>query len=59
VNTSFTYSGLWDTRISVGVNNVFDREPPFNGYETSSYDQSTYGALGLGRFVYLRVGRDF
>jgi outer membrane receptor protein involved in Fe transport len=59
VNTSFTYSGFWDTRMTVGVNNVFDREPPFNGYETSSYDQGTYGGIGLGRFVYLRLSRNF
>jgi outer membrane receptor protein involved in Fe transport len=59
VNTSFTYSGFWDTRVTVGVNNVFDREPPFNGYETTSYDQGTYGSIGLGRFVYLRLSRNF
>jgi outer membrane receptor protein involved in Fe transport len=45
--------------MTVGVNNVFDREPPFNGYETTSYDQGTYGSIGLGRFVYLRLSRNF
>ena len=59
VNASFSYAGFWDTKITLGVNNVLDKEPPFNGYETSSFDQNTYGAIGLGRFVYLRVQRDF
>ncbi|HRE04096.1 MAG TPA: hypothetical protein PKX00_00700 [Opitutaceae bacterium] len=41
------------------MNNLLDKEPPFNGYETSSYDQGTYGAVGLGRFVYIRLQREF
>ncbi len=59
VNTSISYRGFWDTRFTVGVNNVFDKQPPINGYETTSFDQSTYGSIGLGRFVYLRVQREF
>lgn len=59
VNAQFSYKGFWDTRMIIGVNNVLDKEPPFNGFETSSFDQSTYGAIGLGRFVYLRLEKDF
>lgn len=59
VNTSVSYKGFWDTTVTLGVNNVLDKEPPFNGYETTSYDQGTYGAVGLGRFVYIRVQREF
>jgi len=59
VNTSFSYKGFWDTTVTLGVNNLLDKEPPFNGYETSSYDQGTYGAVGLGRFVYIRLQREF
>jgi outer membrane receptor protein involved in Fe transport len=46
-------------QITVGANNLFDKTPPFNGYDTSSFDPNTYGAAALGRFVYLRVRKDF
>jgi iron complex outermembrane recepter protein len=32
-NVSVSYSGLWDTTIRVGVNNVFDKEPPVDPYD--------------------------
>lgn len=59
VNASVSYKGLLDTRITLGVNNVLDAEPPRNGYETSGFDQSTYGGAALGRFVYVRLSRTF
>ncbi len=59
VNAQFSYKGFWDTKATIGVNNVFDKEPPFNGFESSSYDQSTYGRIGLGRFVFLRLEKEF
>ena len=49
--------GLWDTKITVGANNVLDRDPPFNGYDLEGYDTGTYS--GLGRFVYVRLEKDF
>lgn len=58
-NASVSYGGFLNTRFTLGVNNVFDKEPPTNGYETTGFDQSTYGGMALGRFVYLRVQRSF
>jgi iron complex outermembrane recepter protein len=50
---------FFGTRITLGVNNAFDKRPPFNGYDTSGIDPNTYGAGALGRFVYVRVRKDF
>ena len=47
-----------ETTLTVGVNNVFDRQPPviYNGvagnYDTSAYDM-------LGRFMYARLTQSF
>lgn len=57
VNPSVSYKGFWDTKITVGASNVFDRDPPFNGYDLEAYDTGTYS--GLGRFVYVRLEKDF
>ena len=57
INPSVSYRGLWDTKITVGANNVLDRDPPFNGYDLEGYDTGTYS--GLGRFVYVRLEKDF
>ena len=56
---SFGYRGIRGVQITVGANNLFDKTPPFNGFDTSSFDPNTYGAAALGRFVYLRVRKDF
>lgn len=58
-NASASYRGIYDIKFTVGVNNVFDKQPPANGYETSGFDQNTYGNLSMGRFVYLRLQKDF
>lgn len=58
-STSVSYRGFLGTTITLGVNNAFDERPPFNGYETAGFDPNTYGAGALGRFVYVRVRKDF
>ncbi|MBA4137758.1 MAG: hypothetical protein C0518_10620 [Opitutus sp.] len=58
-HTAVSYRGFWGTTISVGANNVLDKLPPPNGRETSGFDPNTYGAGALGRFVYIRVRKDF
>lgn len=57
MNPSFTYSGLWNSRITVGVNNVFDKNPPSDGYYIEGYDTLLYN--GMSRFWFARVERDF
>ncbi len=57
VNPSVTYSGFLDTRITLGVRNVFDKTPPLDYGEATRYT----GGVNLWEpaFWYLRVTRDF
>lgn len=59
INPSVSYKGLWNTTFTVGANNVLDREPPINGRETTGFDPNTYGNFVTGRFIYLRVSKEF
>jgi outer membrane receptor protein involved in Fe transport len=47
-----------ETTLTVGVNNVFDRDPPviYNG-RAGNYDESAYDFLG--RFTYARLTQSF
>ena len=53
------YSLPWDGTVSLGVNNVFDKDPPIclscslNGYDASTYD------IPRGRYWYLRADLRF
>jgi outer membrane receptor protein involved in Fe transport len=60
-NGSVSYSGLWDTKILLGCNNLLGKDPPPNGRASPSdgFDISTYSAWSLGRFVYLKVEKKF
>lgn len=58
-NFSVFYEGWKRVRVTVGVKNVFDVEPPFNGRETSSFDQATYGGISAGRMGYIQLRKDF
>ena len=57
--TAVSYRGFWGTTITVGANNLFDNLPPFNGYDTSSFDPNTYSGGAMGRFLYIRVRKEF
>lgn len=59
VFSSITFKQLGgETTLTVGVNNVFDRQPPviFNG-PAGNYDESAYDFLG--RFAYARLTQSF
>jgi iron complex outermembrane receptor protein len=58
-SAAVSYRGLWGTTVTVGANNVLDNLPPENGRDTSGFDPNTYGAGALGRFVYVRIRKDF
>ncbi len=59
-NASVTYRGFWHSTVSVGATNVLDNLPPPNGRaDLGGYDANTYGAGALGRFIYIRVRKDF
>ncbi|NZA25850.1 TonB-dependent receptor [Luteimonas sp. SJ-92] len=48
----------WDATISVGVNNVFDREGPVL-YTGPSSGYSYYGGFDIGRFTYMKYQQRF
>ncbi len=51
----------WKTRVTLGCSNLFDRDAPRNGKAIPSYgfDIATYAAWSMGRFVYVKVKKDF
>ncbi len=66
-NTQFLFNGTasvdapWGTRVTLGCNNLLGSEPPANGKAIPSYgfDIATYAPWSLGRFIYLKVKKDF
>ncbi len=58
VNPKISYSGWWDTNITIGVNNVFDKQPPFDlSRGSDAYLSGVHDPMP--RFVYVRIGREF
>ncbi len=57
VNPQVSYSGLFDTKITIGVRNIFNRTPPLD------YGDATRHTPGVNypepAFWYARVSRDF
>jgi outer membrane receptor protein involved in Fe transport len=60
-NATFSCEIAKGFRATLGVNNILDTEPPQNGKAIPSYgfDIATYAAWSMGRFVYLRINKDF
>ena len=49
---------LWNTKVTVGVNNAFDRQPPsLLGAFNDNYDTSLYSIRD--RYWYISVGKKF
>ncbi|MBA4138722.1 MAG: hypothetical protein C0518_15560 [Opitutus sp.] len=57
VNPQVSYSGLWGTRVTVGVRNVLDEDPPF--YVPASQGYNAGIALIEPQFWYVRLSREF
>jgi outer membrane receptor protein involved in Fe transport len=57
VNPQVSYSGLWGTKITVGVNNVFNRNPPYAFNRSEQYD--LLQVSNEGRFGFVRVSKEF
>lgn len=53
-----SYSTPWDSTVSVGANNVFDRQGPIL-YSGPSSNFSYYGGFDIGRFWYVRYTQRF
>ena len=59
-NGQIQYRGFWHSTITVGASNLFNSTPPPNGRASSAgYDQGIYGPNALGRFLFVRVRKDF
>ena len=60
-NGTFSVEAPWRTRVTLGCNNLLGAEPPINGKAIPSYgfDIATYSAWSLGRFVYVKVKKEF
>lgn len=60
IGASVRYSGFWNSTISLGASNLLNNQPPPNGRASSAgYDQNIYGAGALGRFLYVRIRKEF
>ena len=60
-NGTVSYDFTKTLHATLGMNNLLDTEPPQNGKAIPSYgfDIATYSAWSMGRFVYLKVSKDF
>ena len=56
---SVRYSGWWNSTITIGASNLLNNRPPTNGRETAGFDPGAYGAGALGRFMYIRIRKEF
>ncbi|HKJ91357.1 MAG TPA: TonB-dependent receptor, partial [Oceanipulchritudo sp.] len=57
LNGSVSYSGLWNTKITLGVNNLLDEEPPVDPFQGAGFTPGV--SLPEPAFWYLRFERDF
>lgn len=53
------YSGFWKSTISLGASNLLNRRPSPNGRDTTGFNAGISGPSTLGRFLYVRVRKDF
>lgn len=53
----FLYSGFENMSLVIGVNNIFDEEPPFSNSSFTGYDGATHNPTG--RFYYVRLNHKF
>ncbi|MCD8560867.1 MAG: TonB-dependent receptor [Shewanella xiamenensis] len=52
-----TYTSPWNTKLSVGAENAFEKEPQLIGYGGREYNYNLYN--GWGRVMYFRISQSF
>ncbi len=57
MNTQVRYTGLKDSVVSFGIDNIFDEEPPYTASEFQGYDYKTHNPRG--RYVYVSYSYNF
>ncbi len=59
VGGQLRYAGFWGSTITVGASNLLNQKPAPNGRETTGFAPGVSGPTTLGRFVYIRVRKEF
>lgn len=59
VNPSVSYRGFKKTTLTLGITNVFNKQPPPNGFRQLGFDDRVYGSGALGIAGYIRARRSF
>ena len=59
VGLQLRYNGFWGTNVSIGASNLLNKRPPPNGRQSIGFDPNAYGAGVLGRFVSIRIRKDY
>ena len=59
VSLQLRYAGFWGSTISFGAANLLNNRPPPNGRQSIGFDPNAYGAGVLGRFLSVRLRKDF
>ena len=60
MSAQIQYRGFWHSIVSIGGSNILNNQPAPNGRaSTAGYDQNIYGPNALGRFLYIRIRKDF
>lgn len=56
-NPQVSYSGFWDTTVTVGMRNMFNEAPPIDLGDVTNVNNSLHDAEP--RFLYMRVSKDW
>ena len=56
INAQIAYAGLWNSKITLGVRNLLDEDPPFHSLEWYGFFR---GHQTEKRFWYLRLEKEF
>jgi iron complex outermembrane receptor protein len=59
VHGSIIVAKFFRSSITIGANNMLNNRPPPNGRESIGFDPNAYGPGVLGRFLYVRVRKEF
>jgi outer membrane receptor protein involved in Fe transport len=60
IGASLRYRGFYNSTITLAASNLFNNQPPPNGRASSAgYDQNIYGPGALGRFLSIRIRKEF
>jgi iron complex outermembrane receptor protein len=57
VNPQVSYAGLFNTKITIGARNVFDRDPPFDNHTSTGWNSDIHNPEKA--FVYVRLEKTF